>query len=247
MLNLWIESHTRTMRHRKIHRLACSALLSKTPAHLREYAALGIVHALWYFTMEQASDGDLSSFTLQEITRGCEWTDDAGALVDELVRVGFIDKADNGTLSVHDWEQYVAAELQRKERKRMYMRERRAQMRDAANPFDTTERRSPEDEFADWYKAYPRHDGKAAALKAWLKLTRSDDLPPLHEMLATLERQKRSPRWTKDKGEYVPMPASYLNGKRWEDKGVDTLASPARNAHSLSEALAAAEFDGSKR
>ena len=38
------------------------------------------------------------------------------------------------------------------------------------------------------------------------------------KMLEALEKQKRSKDWTKDKGEYVPSPLTWLNQGRWEDE-----------------------------
>lgn len=37
-------------------------------------------------------------------------------------------------------------------------------------------------------------------------------------MAAALERDKRSRDWQRDDGAYIPYPASWLNGRRWEDE-----------------------------
>lgn len=75
-----------------------------------------------------------------------------------------------------------------------------------------TERNDPPG-FAEFWAAYPRKDAKAAAKRAWLRTK-----PPLGKCLATLAWQKRSVDWTKDGGQFVPLPASWINAGRWEDE-----------------------------
>lgn len=77
--------------------------------------------------------------------------------------------------------------------------------------------------FARFYAAYPKHVSKAAAWKAWQRLKPSDEL--LTRMLVALERHRRLPQWTKNGGEFVPHPATWLNQCRWEDE-VPASSSP---------------------
>lgn len=70
--------------------------------------------------------------------------------------------------------------------------------------------------FDRFWKAYPRRQAKKAAKKAWDKL--KPDLPLCRIMAAALERQKRSSEWRRDGGAYIPYPATWLNGRRWEDE-----------------------------
>lgn len=72
------------------------------------------------------------------------------------------------------------------------------------------------DGFDDFWSAYPKKDAKQAARVAFKKLKPSQEL--LKTMLTELERHKRQEKWTKDRGQYVPNPATWLNGKRWEDE-----------------------------
>ena len=57
--------------------------------------------------------------------------------------------------------------------------------------------------------------GKQNALKAFTKIDPDDTL--LAQMLHALEVQKDSREWLKDNGAFIPYPASWLNGRRWED------------------------------
>ena len=63
-----------------------------------------------------------------------------------------------------------------------------------------------------FWDAYPRHEGKQKARQAYNKVE-----VPLDILLEALEQHKRSAQWTKDGGQFIPYPATWLNGKRWED------------------------------
>lgn len=70
--------------------------------------------------------------------------------------------------------------------------------------------------FEIFWNAYPKKAAKQQALKAWEKLKPNEELTA--EILASLGRQKKSVQWTKDNGQYIPYPATWLNGRRWEDE-----------------------------
>ena len=69
--------------------------------------------------------------------------------------------------------------------------------------------------FETFWKAYPRHESKQAARKAFDKLKVSDGL--LQTMLTAIERQKKTAQWAENNGQFIPHPSTWLNGKRWED------------------------------
>lgn len=80
-----------------------------------------------------------------------------------------------------------------------------------------TSRSEPEREgFADFWTAYPRRDARRDAVKAWESLR--PDAQLLQCILESLTRFNRSEQWTKDGGRYVPLPATWLRGRRWEDE-----------------------------
>lgn len=76
--------------------------------------------------------------------------------------------------------------------------------------------RPPAAAFDRFWEAYPRRQGKEAARKAWAKMRPDEAL--LEDMLAALERQRASDLWRKDGGLFIPLPATWLNGRRWEDE-----------------------------
>ncbi len=69
--------------------------------------------------------------------------------------------------------------------------------------------------FDEFWKAYPKKVAKTQALKAWSKLKPNAELQQV--ILNALERQKQSVQWLKDNGQFIPYPATWLNGRRWED------------------------------
>lgn len=70
--------------------------------------------------------------------------------------------------------------------------------------------------FDDFWKAYPKKQGKGAAEKAFMKIAPTKEL--LKAMLKVISEWKLSKQWTKDNGQYIPNPATWLNQKRWEDE-----------------------------
>jgi hypothetical protein len=77
--------------------------------------------------------------------------------------------------------------------------------------------------FEEFWTAYPRKTAKSDALKAWNKIK-----PDLITVLNALDWQRKSEDWTKDSGQYIPYPASYLNSKRYEDEKPKPKVQPVR-------------------
>ena len=69
-----------------------------------------------------------------------------------------------------------------------------------------------ENAFNDWYKNYPRKEGKGQARKAFKTAIKKTDLETLKtgldKYLKTVEGKEK---------QYIAMPATWLNGERWDD------------------------------
>jgi len=78
------------------------------------------------------------------------------------------------------------------------------------------------DRFDDFWKHYPRKVSKPNALKAWLKVKPDDELTKT--IISAISKQNLSGK----EEQFIPHPASWLNGKRWEDevKVASTTAFP---------------------
>lgn len=75
--------------------------------------------------------------------------------------------------------------------------------------------RARDGRFDVFWANYPRKVGKEAARKAFSRLSMTNEL--LSQMLSAIKQQCASPQWTKDNGQYIPNPATWLNQGRWED------------------------------
>ena len=70
--------------------------------------------------------------------------------------------------------------------------------------------------FDEFWGAYPKKKAKQDALKAFMKIKLNHEV--LQNILLKLELAKKSDDWLKDNGQFIPFPATWLNGKRWEDE-----------------------------
>ena len=67
-------------------------------------------------------------------------------------------------------------------------------------------------DFDKFWEAYPKKKSKPIALKAWLK-----HKPDIDVVIKSLTMMKKCDQWTKNKGEFIPYPASWLNAEGWND------------------------------
>lgn len=74
-----------------------------------------------------------------------------------------------------------------------------------------------------FWAEYPknRRTGKARCA-AWFK-THQPDEQTVQAMVAAIRYLKTTEQWTRDGGQFIPMPATFLNQRRWED---DTAKPP---------------------
>lgn len=70
--------------------------------------------------------------------------------------------------------------------------------------------------FESFWEAYPRKTAKPEAVKAFARLKVDDAL--LQRMLVAIAEQRSCEQWRKDGGQFIPHPATWLNGRRWEDR-----------------------------
>ena len=72
--------------------------------------------------------------------------------------------------------------------------------------------------FEDFWRIYPRKIAKKDALAAWAKLTNNDQI-------ACLQAIPAHTAYWRDRGDiqYVPYPATFIRGRRWEDELTSSL------------------------
>ena len=70
--------------------------------------------------------------------------------------------------------------------------------------------------FLQFWTAYPRKVGKQEALRIYRKLEVNQELQ--ERILKAVHEQKASEQWTKDKGQFIPLPKTWLNRGSWDDE-----------------------------
>ena len=74
--------------------------------------------------------------------------------------------------------------------------------------------------FNIFWQAYPKKVAKSEAGKVFNRINLNGQL--LNTILTAIEVAKKSEGWLKEDGKYIPYPATWLNGKRWEDEIIIT-------------------------
>lgn len=129
MRQMWLPIHTELPRHIKVQRL--SRLLN-----IKQAQTVGHLVMLWLWTLENASDGNLGTFTYEEICQAAGWRGrDRGSFITALIEAGFLD-LDN---RIHDWNDYAGELLTRRERDRLRKREERRRAREQNEAIEQTE------------------------------------------------------------------------------------------------------------
>lgn len=88
----------------------------------------------------------------------------------------------------------------------------------------------PWEGFEEFWADYPRHEAKAKAVEAWNRI--QPDPTIRQRIREALKRQRVCEQWLRDGGRYIPLPATYLNQRRWEDEPT-SLAKPREEAQSI--------------
>lgn len=92
----WIESHTTLRTHKKLKPL-CDDL------RINRAQAIGHLHMLWWWTIENRETGDLSSLYPQDIANAAEWRGEAPRLIKALKKHGWLTK----DMKINDWMDYA--------------------------------------------------------------------------------------------------------------------------------------------
>lgn len=85
-------------------------------------------------------------------------------------------------------------------------------------------------DFEEFWSIYPKKVGKGSAKKAFAKVKE-----PLETLVSAVKRQECSSQWSKDNGQYIPNPATWLNQERWNDELDGVSAQKQNDAYSIDE------------
>ena len=67
--------------------------------------------------------------------------------------------------------------------------------------------------FERFWQLYPRKEGKLKAKEAYIRCGVEPEV-----LLDSIRRQCSSDQWLRENGRYIPLPASWLEQRRWEDE-----------------------------
>lgn len=70
--------------------------------------------------------------------------------------------------------------------------------------------------FDAFWKEYPNKQNKGQARISWAKLKPDQELQ--QKILDALRVQKKSKAWTKENGEFIPHPSTWLNAEGWDNE-----------------------------
>jgi hypothetical protein len=71
------------------------------------------------------------------------------------------------------------------------------------------------DGFDQFWAIYPRKIAKADARKAWLQT--KDVRPDITTVISAVTAACKTESWMKQGGAFIPYPATWLRGERWDD------------------------------
>lgn len=115
----WIESHQSLGTHRKLLKL-------RTLLKISDAQAVGHLHYLWWWCLDNAMNGDLGSLCNEIIAEAAHWRIDSDSFVSAMIESGFLE-INEGKLCVHDWKTFTdkLVEGRRKAKERMQARRER--------------------------------------------------------------------------------------------------------------------------
>lgn len=207
----WIESHTTMRNHKKLIEL-CNTL------QITRAQAIGHLHMLWWWAIEHREDGDLTGLFDKDIATACDWDKEPKVLIDALHGTEWL-----SDYHIKDWDDYSFRLLDMRRANRERQRKYRSVMRDITRdvagyvpPATVPNLTNIKDMFKRLYEKYPKKQGKADALKAFVKLNPTNAL--FENLLAALEAHSKTEEWCKENGKYVPLPATWIRGERWTDE-----------------------------
>jgi len=208
----WIKVELVTPDKPEIHRMAGILEISAEQV-------LGGLIRIWIWADQQSLTGNALSVTEKTLNRISGVTDIAGAMRD----VGWLHGKD-GVFTLPHFDRHNGQTAKKRALTNKRVETHRKRESNAASVTSALpEKRRKEVQtplvnkltgFDRFWPAYPRKVAKAAAEKAWANHANGN----IDAIMAALETAKQSAQWQKDGGQYIPHPATWLNGKRWNDQ-----------------------------
>ncbi|WP_443696247.1 Pyocin large subunit-like protein [Pseudomonas sp.] len=223
----WIKMRIELQTHPKVFRMV-SAL------NADRLRIIGGLHIAWSIFDVHCDDGVLVGYSIEAMDAVVGWPGFTQAMID--VEWAAVNSA--GSLVMPRFDEHNGTSAKRRandnERKRNARKEAsdasmsasdadknrtREEKRREENKHQDQKTSSPaahDDLFSRFWALYPNKVCKAAAVKAWSKVKVTEEMFAL--ITDGLAKQVVSVGWTKDGGQFIPHPSTWINGKRWEDE-----------------------------
>ena len=115
------------------------------------YEAVGLIVCIWSWAAVHAPSGDLSEVSAQDLADAAGWRKSAKGFLEALVSSGFVDRGEDGSLILHDWDghqcmlQDAMTRSRRKaaDRQKAYRDRKRAERESAERPSPVPEDDEP--------------------------------------------------------------------------------------------------------
>lgn len=131
----WMRLDSTAGDHPKLRRLAANLGTSQP-------LTLGLVTGAWLFALRFAPDGNLGSFSVEDLEAAIGWDGEPGAFTRAMIDVRLIDLLDGGAMVIHDWADH-AGSFKEASRKRAEREAKRANVSDSPGASGTVQENPP--------------------------------------------------------------------------------------------------------
>jgi len=209
----WIKLEMTTPDKPEVHAIA-SAL------NIEAEHVLGCLCRIWIWADEQSLNGHALSVTEKTLDRVARVPNFAKAMRESGWLTG-----ENGAITLPNFGAHNGktaksrALAQRRKQVERVTKESRSNRDNSVTREEkrrSTTPKPPSGEFVRFWLVYPRHVAKKAALQAWGKLAPTPE--QVEQLMVALDAAKRSGDWLREGGRFIPHPATWLNGRRFEDE-----------------------------
>jgi len=180
---------------------------------------IGRLHAVWSWADSVSRDGHVHSVTPNALLSHIDRDVMHLGFAMRLVEVGWLRVLGDGLvfpnfdrhMSESAKKRALATERQSRKRRDTVSRTKRdiSVTREEKKRVDKT----PVVPFDEFWGCVVRKVARRDAEKAWGRLTSDERVAALNGM----RKAAQSEQWQRDGGKFVPYPATWLNGRRWED------------------------------
>jgi hypothetical protein len=220
----------------------------KTRLGVGKAVALGYLECIWHFAGRFTPQGDIGKYEDAAIEAWVEWDGEAGALIQALVDTRWLDWDDTYRILVHDWAQHAdKATKQALGRSKLGfcvpsvhtpgahvfqpysppvpvpepvpvpVPEPDSALRAVPSKNQTAIEREFEEDWPKFWSTGAKGTARKAYVKARAKVSREKLMEAVIRLGPLVKAHAASNGYT------PPLPASWLNGERWED-GEDVYA-----------------------